>query len=148
MRTLAKRRAWSENLRTVVLLLRVVAVVASLRLLVSIVTLRRILDWLTPHSHYFVADERSFPKVVRYTDALVRRLPSWAGSRCLLRSLALYYFATRYGFAVKLHCGIRRAGDALEGHAWLSLHGKAFYEKGLPDLTYAITFTFPPAQTA
>ena len=147
MRTLAKRRAWSENLWRTLLLLRVVAVVASLRLLVSIVTLRRILDWLTPRSDYLVQDGRSFPKVVRYTDALVRRLASWAGSPCLLRSLALYYFATRCGFAVKLHCGIRRAGDALEGHAWLSLHDKPFFESGLPDLTYAITFTFPPAQT-
>lgn len=130
------------------LLIRVIGVMAYLAVLLSVAPLRRILDWLTPRRHRLIMDMRSFRRAARYTDALVRRLPAWAGSPCLLRSLTLYYFATRCSLGVKIHCGVRRAGSALEGHAWLSLDGKPFYERGRPDQIFSVTLTFPPAQQA
>jgi len=129
--------------RKILLLIRVFVLLAYLRLLLSCVTLQKILDWLTPSRHQPRSDSPHFSQVVRYTDALVRRIPLLGGSKCLLRALALYYFATRGGFPVQLHCGVRRTGRELEGHAWLSFDGQPFFEKDKPDRIFTTTFSFP-----
>lgn len=143
MRAVSRAEDWLGNIEKIMLLFGVFGLLASVRLLLSCVTLQRILEWLTPLPSQPLSDARIFPRIAHYTDALVSRIPSWAGSRCLLRSLALYYFATRCGFAVQLHCGVRRAGRELEGHAWLSLDEKPFFERGDPDQIFSTTFSFP-----
>jgi hypothetical protein len=85
-------------------------------------------------------------KIARYTDSVLWWLSVSAKGNCLPRSLALYYFATRCGFPVCLCCGVRRMRNNLEGHAWLTLHGKPFLERGNPELSYIVIFSFPPSE--
>jgi hypothetical protein len=127
----------------ILLLIRVLSLLTWIRLLLFCLNLQKIIDWLTPSRHQPRSDSPHFSHIVRYTDALVRRIPLLGGSKCLLRTLALYYFATRGGFPVRLHCGVRRNGRELEGHAWLSFDGKPFFENGTPDRIFTTTFSFP-----
>lgn len=72
---------------------------------------------------------------------------------CLRRALSLFYLLRRQGIPVELHLGVRKqmiglGGEQaapwhLNGHAWLTLEGRAFLE---PDQvavdTYVETFRF------
>lgn len=50
------------------------------------------------------------------------------GHACLPRSLALYEEARRRGLAVRLVVGVRKDGDDIASHAWLTLGGVPFLE--------------------
>ncbi len=143
-----KKRAWPTTPKDSLLLGRVFGVLTILRLLLPCVKLNRILGWLAPPQIPPVADLCTLQKTARYVDGLLRRLPAHHRGICLPRSLALYHFATRCGFPVQFHCGVRRVEGQLQGHAWLSLHGKSFLESGDPSQIYAITFSFPDAKPA
>lgn len=137
------KQAWPKTLKEIGLLMRVLGLLTALRLLLPRVKLQSLLRWLTPSQIAPIADPGTLEKTVQYTDALLWRLSFPLRGPCLPRSLTLYYFATRCGFPVHVHCGVRRMGAALQGHAWLSLHGKPFLEADIPDCIYAVTFSFP-----
>lgn len=120
--------------------------VVALRLLLPFVKIKTLLQWLAPSRIPLIADQHTLDKAVRYTDALLWRMRFPLRGSCIPRSLALYYFATRCGLPVHVHCGVRRVGEALQGHAWLTLNGSPFLEEGNPD--YAVTFSFPDSERA
>lgn len=43
---------------------------------------------------------------------------------CLRQSLTLYRALTRMGYPVEIHFGVRKAGDDLLGHSWVTIEGK------------------------
>jgi hypothetical protein len=139
-------RAWPRTLKEVWLLTWVVAVVISLSLLLRWLKLITLVRWLTPSRRCSSNDTEMLKKIARYTDGVLWRLAVSPKGNCLPRSLALYYFATRYGFPVRLCCGVRRMRNTLEGHAWLTLNGRPFLEHGNPELSYTVTFSFPPCE--
>jgi hypothetical protein len=129
------------------LALRVLAVLVLVRLLLPCVKLKRLVGWA---GH---ADPTRPPRAVPlqtvawYTDAVLHRMPARRPGNCLPRSLTLFFFATRAGLPVRFHCGVRRDGDSLEGHAWLTLAGQLFLEPGDPEHRYAVTFSYPEPET-
>lgn len=125
------------------LFLQVGTLLCGIRVLLPLLNLNRIVSLLSLKQIPPERDSRSVHSAVRYMDALLRRIPSPARGDCLPRSLTLYYFANKYGFPVRLHCGVQRTGGSLKGHAWISLNGKPFFEPGNPEDTYSITLTFP-----
>jgi hypothetical protein len=125
------------------LLLQVLAVLTMVRLLLPCVKLRTLLRWLEALPVRGRGDEGTLSEASRYADALLWRIPGTRQRPCLVRSLTLYHFARRWDLPVQLHCGARRVGGALQGHAWLSLSGVPLMERGDPEASYAVTFSHP-----
>jgi len=138
---------WPKTKNEIWLLIQVVGLVSALRLLLCYFNVKKILKWLPPAHVPPIPERRILKKIVRYTDVFLGKVPFSSEGNCLPRSLALYYFATRCGLPVKFHCGVRKAGAQLKGHAWLTLDGEPFFENGSPERSYTVTFTFPVAET-
>lgn len=47
-----------------------------------------------------------------------------ARASCLERSLLLWYLLRRQGVAAELRIGVRKAGSALQAHAWIEVGGQ------------------------
>jgi hypothetical protein len=133
------------------LLLRVLAVLILVRLLLPCVKLKRLVRWLGSSRTGRAVHPAPLQTVAWYTDALLQRMPSRRRGNCLPRSLTLFFFAARAGLPVRIHCGVRRVGQALEGHAWLTLGPDLFLEKGDPNESYRVIFSYPdpsPGETS
>lgn len=125
-------------------LCQVVSVHLLLRALVPFVRLDRLLRWLAPKRISATQGVLAFETLDRFSNGLFRRFPSHPRGDCLIRSLVRFFLAQRYGVPVRFHCGVRRAGEALVGHAWLSLDGKPFKDANNPFQDFTLTFTYPP----
>lgn len=56
------------------------------------------------------------------------RFPRRAPANCLERSLAAYHLLTTAGARPEIIVGVRRSGDAVEGHVWVTLDGRPLAE--------------------
>lgn len=78
---------------------------------------------------------------------IVDAVAAWGGGRplgsCLRRSLLRYYFLQRAGLPVVVTFGARRRSDALNGHAWLTLHGQPYYEQPEHYHPYTVMWSYP-----
>jgi hypothetical protein len=83
-------------------------------------------------------------RLVWLAEALLRRL--YRSRYCMKRSMLLFYFLRKWTYPVRIHFGIapNDNGDALGGHAWVSLDGEPFHEAGPPESTYTTMFSYPP----
>ncbi len=136
-------RPWPRTLAEAWLLVRVLGLVALLRVLLPHVQIAKLLSWLAPKRIPTMARPQLLDKAVVYTDAFLWRFHFPLPGNCLPRSLVLYYLATRLGFTVQFCCGVQRSGESLKGHAWLTRDGKTFLEEGNPETQFAVTFSFP-----
>jgi len=84
-------------------------------------------------------------RTIRIVDALLRRTPRQGPGHCMERSLTLLHLFRRAGYPTALHFGVRREGEGITGHAWLSLHGAPLAEPTDPHAAYAVTYTYDPA---
>ena len=81
-----------------------------------------------------------------YADVWLRRLG--LANPCLRRTLVLFGWLRRAGLPVRFCLGVwagpaLSADDALDGHAWLELHGQPFLERS-PLLDHQVTtFRYP-----
>jgi hypothetical protein len=62
---------------------------------------------------------------LRALQRISRRLPA---TRCLARSLTLWWWMRRQGLAPQLRIGVDRTAGTLEGHAWVECDGHLFDE--------------------
>jgi hypothetical protein len=128
------------------MLLQVAAIVSWIRLRLRGETLPAMLKRLDPGALSGKPDSARFEDLVYYTDLWLQRFPYNAKGNCFPRSLALYWFATRSGYPVSFHCGVRKDGFGLDGHAWLTLDHHPFHEPGQHWQRFTVTFSFPPDQ--
>jgi len=115
------------------------------RLLLRLTNLPGVLDQLSSGSARGTPDEAEMKKMAYYVDRWLRLFPYNQKGNCFPRSLALYQLARRRGYPVRFHCGVRKDASGLEGHAWLTLESKTFYEPGTLWRDFTITFSYPPA---
>lgn len=80
---------------------------------------------------------------VYYLDRWLELLPYNTKGNCFPRAVTLYWLARRAGCPVRLHCGIKREGLKLDGHAWLTLDREPFHEPSDQWRQYAVTFSYP-----
>lgn len=84
------------------------------------------------------------PKTIRQ---IVDAMTAFGAGRplglCLRRSLLRFYFLRRAGVPVTIHFGARRIGDAVGGHAWLTLDGQPYHEQPENYQRYVLMFSFP-----
>jgi len=62
---------------------------------------------------------------------------------CLRRSLLRYYFLRRAGLPLVIHFGARRLGEAVAGHAWLTLQGQSYHENPAHVLPHTLMWSYP-----
>lgn len=62
-----------------------------------------------------------------------RHLPA---TRCLARSLTLWWWMRAEGLSPQLRIGVRSAGQDVQGHAWIECDGHLFDETPAGALTY------------
>lgn len=96
---------------------------------------------LTPAPAPQALDPRTIREIV---DALTAFGAGRPLGICLRRSLLRYYFLRRAGLPVVVNFGARRLGDALGGHAWLTLDGEPYYEPPENYQRYVLMLSFPP----
>jgi hypothetical protein len=123
------------------LLVHVAVLLAAIRRLLPLMALPAVLERLTPRRSS--ADPTSLDMGVVYADALLARMPIGKRGDCLPRSLVIYHLGRRAGMPVQLHCGVRRSGAGLEGHAWCTCGGVVL-AGGRAD-GFVETYRFPPA---
>jgi hypothetical protein len=61
---------------------------------------------------------------------------------CLRQSLALYHALTYVGFPVEFHLAVRKQGQELIAHSWVTLSGKPVAEKTIPDVM-KLVYSYP-----
>ena len=61
---------------------------------------------------------------------------------CLRQSLTLYRVLTRMGYPVEIHFGVRKAGDDLQGHSWVTIEGKPVADRTRMDVFKAV-YSYP-----
>lgn len=118
--------------------------VTRIRLLLRLLSLPRVLDRVHPRSVVPLSDETLIEDFIYYLERWLQLFPYNKKGNCFPRSLALYGFARRLGHPVLFHCGVRKEGGLLDGHAWLTLNGHAFYEPGQHWQRFTMTFSYPP----
>jgi hypothetical protein len=62
---------------------------------------------------------------------------------CLLRSLTLFRFFGKRGLDSKIHFGVKKEADPIEGHSWLSSKGSHFLERVDPELATIPIYSYP-----
>jgi transglutaminase superfamily protein len=137
------RRGWPRTWPEVRLVVHVAGLLLLLRLLLFCVKLKTLIRWLDAGPSARSLDPATLAEAARYTDALLARFSFPTRGNCLPRSLVIFHLARWWGLPVRFHCGIRRDGERLQGHAWLSLQGEPFLEANNPEENYVVTFSYP-----
>ena len=78
-----------------------------------------------------------------YVDRWLALFPYHHKGNCFPRALTLFLFARRAGLPVQFNCGVMKVDDHLEGHAWLTLDGREFFESSSYWETFTVTLKFP-----
>lgn len=128
--------------------LHVGLVVLWVRFLLRIESLPRVLDRLNPRSMIGTPNEAVMGDFVYYVDRWLELFPYNTRGNCFPRSLALYWFARRLEYPVLFHCGVRKEVSSLDGHAWLTLDRRPFYEVGQHWQQFTVTFSYPQNSAA
>lgn len=120
---------WRRMRACVAALVEVTAQVFRLRILLSRIDLKTLLRADRSQAAAVTLRDAPLRLVMGYTRLLCRLCWPRRG-RCLPVALTLNRVLPRMGLPVGLCCGVRRTGDGLMGHAWLTLHGRPFGEPG------------------
>jgi hypothetical protein len=89
---------------------------------------------------------RELELAARWTDRWLALFPANPKGSCYPRALALYVLARRRGLPVRFVLGVSRSGDGVDGHAWLTLHGKPYLERGGEWRGHRLMFSYPKEQ--
>ena len=118
-------------------------VVMAIRLALRMVSLPRLLNWLTSKAAAEGHDRIVMEDVAYYVERWLALAPYNPKGNCFPRALTLYWFARRAGFPVQFLCGVMKLNANLEGHAWLMLDGRAFFEPSPHWRSFTVTVSFP-----
>lgn len=124
-------------------IIRVGLLLVWVRILLRFMSLPRVLGVLEPKPRLQKGDERAVEAHLYYVDRWLQLFPYNSKGNCFPRSVALYRYARRSGFPVRLHCGVRKDGRTLNGHAWLTLDGNPFHEMSRLWQEFTVTFSYP-----
>jgi hypothetical protein len=96
-----------------------------------------------PRSGEGLGERLSPDRILHLTDRILERRVAYLRPSCLLRSMVLFRFLREAGVPVRIHFGVRREGDSLQGHAWLSLDGRPYAEAADPTARFQTVYSFP-----
>ena len=118
----------------------------ELPVLLPVLPLPALLRRITAHApHETPADGVLPPDVVADVAVHVCRLPMFRvrpfPRACLRQSLVLFRALTTMGYPATIHFGVRKEGQAVEGHSWVTLYGRPVAESGSVD-AFAALYSF------
>jgi hypothetical protein len=119
--------------------------VLRVRVMMRFLALPRLLSILEPRNLQ-LQQRGEIEDLLYYIDRWLQLFPYNVKGNCFPRSLSLYWIARRAGYPVSFHCGIRKEGGALDGHAWLVLDNRPFHEVGRNWQLFTMTFSYPSVQ--
>lgn len=122
---------------------RVGLLVLWVRILLRFLSLPTVLSLLEPQPGLTEGAHTPVEDLVHYVDRWLLLFPYNTKGSCFPRSVVLYRGARQAGLPVRLHCGVRREGGTLDGHAWLTLDGHPFQEPSRQWQQYTVTFSYP-----
>lgn len=114
----------------------------ALRLLKHVVPLDRLVRLAHPVIRHTSSRERGFERVLEQYMASRRRFPARAPANCLERSLGAYRLLCTAGAEPILVVGLKRLPEALLGHVWVVVDGRALAERPEDLSTYTPVVTF------
>lgn len=117
--------------------------VLGIRIASRLVSLRRLLGWLSGRGSLVTLDHQAMADVAYYVDRWLALFPYHSKGSCFPRALALFFFARRAGLPVQFTCGVMKLNQQLEGHAWLVLNGREFLEPSSYWQSFTVTVIFP-----
>jgi hypothetical protein len=118
-------------------------VVWGVRVALRLVSLQRLLNWLSYAPMAVDRRHNTMEDVAYYVDRWLTLFPYNLKGNCFPRALALYWFARRAGLPVQFNCGVIKLDRRLEGHAWLILDGREFLESSPHWRSFTVTVRFP-----
>jgi hypothetical protein len=65
---------------------------------------------------------------------------------CLRESLALFRVLTRLGYPARFHIGVRKVGEQLWGHSWITCHGRPLCRAD-QDCLFWTLYSYPESHT-
>lgn len=122
------------------ILVRAVYLLALLELLQNRMSLPRLVaqfDAKSGHKMPSIPPQR----LIRLIDGLLSVI--YQKDHCMERSFILFHFLRRFGEPAVLCFGVQRSGRRLDGHAWIELDGRPFFEPADPRRTYTTTYVYP-----
>jgi hypothetical protein len=129
----------------VLLVVRSAALLAAIPPLLKFMDIEKIVRNLTPKR--LRREGATLPRErIRY---LCQRTFAWAGRvsyhpNCLRRSLVLYHCLRAHGIPAVIHFGVKRDGDTLAGHCWLTIDGALYGDRSDMVSQFAQMFALPP----
>jgi hypothetical protein len=85
------------------------------------------------------------PEVVAAVAVRVCRLPMFRmrpfPRACMRQSLVLFRALTTMGYPATIHFGVRKDGQNVEGHSWVTLYGRPLAESGSVE-AFAALYSF------
>ncbi len=132
---------YPKNLAQGLLFIHVWFLISLLSPLIRLLKLPRLLQLLSPHR--VTPGRWPAEQVVGFTDSILGQESFIYRRNCLKRTLSLYYFLSRLGLPVQVNLGVRKGGEKLEGHGWLSLEGRPYLEPGTAKADFRLVYTFP-----
>jgi len=84
--------------------------------------------WVRKFRKHKRVSKEKLEVVIVFVDYVLNNVRGFK-STCLNRSLALFHFLSRMEESVILHFGVKKDGEELKGHGWLTRNGEAFLEK-------------------
>ena len=88
-------------------------------------------------------DSYTFRQIATHVYWISPLLPRRNMGPCLFRSILLFQFLRRYGHLPRIHIGLRKDGDRLQGHAWVTVNGTPLLEQSDPSTRYVENFSYP-----
>ncbi|BFU96163.1 MAG: conserved protein of unknown function [Nitrospira sp.] len=125
------------------MIVRTGLLVLRVRVLLMTKDLLEVVETLSPGTVGERRDDSTMNDHIYYVDRWLRLFPYNKKGNCFPRALAGYWFARRSGYPVRFHCGVRKEGSRLDGHAWLTLDGEPFHETSRQWREYVVTFSYP-----
>lgn len=123
-------------------------VILAIRLALRMVDLPRLLRRLTCNPMASRPNLRPMDVVVDYVDRWLALFPYNPKGNYFPRALALYWFGRRAGLPVQFQCGVMKSHRHHEGHAWMMLNGRDFFEASQYWKSFTVTVTYPPSPAA
>lgn len=113
------------------MLLEMLAFAAVTPLLLKFCSLERVLGMITPREkkRFGGASHTSTERIVHLGVLMLARNRLFLKNSCLKRSLLLYHFLRKHGVEVCIHFGVKKIGDYLAGHSWLTHYGNLLADK-------------------
>lgn len=127
------------HVRDWLLLVRMVCMLVPLLILKHIMSLPALIKLYDANP---VSPGKTTPeRLVWLTDGFLRRFSK--NNRCMNRSIILFHFLRKWDYPVRIHFGVAKRGEKLDGHAWIELSDIPLAESTDPTTRFHTMYVYP-----